>query len=80
MIIYAVSNKTSSAFFESEKDADRYLGECGTAANGLSITEIYVFDDSTKNNKALHADTKYRCGQCGKATAYNIGICDDCAD
>jgi len=32
------------------------------------------------HNEALHHDDQYRCGMCGKVTAYNIGICDDCAN
>ena len=31
------------------------------------------------SQSGVEADTKSRCGQCGKITSCGIGICDDCA-
>ena len=46
MIIYRVCNKVSCISFESRKDAEDYLSRAGTAANGLSLSELFVIDAS----------------------------------
>ena len=46
MIVYQVYNKVWSVLFESKDDAESYLSRAGTAASGLALTELYVFDAS----------------------------------
>jgi len=46
MIIYQVYNKVSTCLFESKEDAEAYLNIYGTASNGLTLCELFVFDDS----------------------------------
>ena len=47
MVIYQVANKTTMLFFESKKDAERFVGKY-PATSGLSVYEIHVIEDSTK--------------------------------
>ena len=54
MIIYNVQNKVSNALFVSKKDAENYLGQVGSATNGLQIYELYVIDAIEEDEGERH--------------------------
>ena len=52
MFIYRVANKTFSALFQSQKDAEKYSAEIATGSNGLwNIEKVFVIDDSEGKEK-----------------------------
>ena len=49
MIVYVVKNKISLSLFEAKHDAQDFVNNVGTAANGIhEVVEWFMVDDSKK--------------------------------
>ncbi len=46
-VIYVAANKTSTMYFESKDDAEKYAGSYGAAA-GIQVFEAFVMPSSKK--------------------------------